>query len=95
MVNTGDEQGGCAPRTEAVGFDSVRGDVCDVLDSGSSCSQFMCDFGGGDVAGSVLAVVVGGYRVEFWEGLHGCKGRGCDTGWHGWGRGWCSQLAHV
>ena len=37
----------------------LRGDVGDVLDSGSGGSEFMCDFGGGDVAGSVLAVEIG------------------------------------
>ena len=82
LINTGYEQGGCAPRAEAVGLDPVRGDVGNVLDSGSGGSQFMCDFGGGDVADLVLAVVIG--IVESQEGLPGCEG-GHDAGQHGWG----------
>ena len=59
LVNTRDEQGGCAPRTEAICFNLVRGIVGEMLDSGGSGSQFVCDFSGGDVAKSVLAVIVG------------------------------------
>ena len=59
LVDTGDEQGGCAPRAEAVGFHLVRGNVGDVLNSGSSGSQFVRDLGGGDGAESVLAVIIG------------------------------------
>ena len=36
----------------------VGRNVGDVLDSGSSGSQFVCDFGGGDVAKLGVAVVV-------------------------------------
>ena len=58
LVNTGDKQGCCASRAEAVGFDSVRRNVGNVLDSSSSGSQFVGDFGGGDVARSGVAVIV-------------------------------------
>ena len=58
LVNTGDKQGGCTSRVEAIGFNSVRKNVGDVLDSGGSGSQFMGDFGGGDVARSGVAVIV-------------------------------------
>ena len=34
LVNAGDEEGGGAPRLEAVGFDAVGGDVGDMIDGG-------------------------------------------------------------
>ena len=47
-----------APRAEAVGFNLVGRNVGNVLDSSSSGSQFVDDFGGGDVARSGVAVIV-------------------------------------
>ena len=43
---------------DALGFDSVRRNVGNVLDSGGSISQFVGDFGGGDVARMGVADVV-------------------------------------
>ena len=68
MVNAGYEEGGCSSRAEAVGFNLIGRDIGDVLDSGSSGLQFMGELGGGDVARSGLAVIVG---VE-WSGWRGC-----------------------
>ena len=59
LVDTRDEQGSCTPRVEAVGLDLARGNVSDMLDSVSSGSQFMCDVGGGNVAKSVVTVIIG------------------------------------
>ena len=59
LVDAGDEEGSCTPRVETVGFDLVRGNVGDVLDSGSGGSQFMSDVRGGDVVKAVVAVIVG------------------------------------
>ena len=54
---------------EAIAFNLIGSDVGDVLDSGSSSLQFMGDLGGGgDVARSGLAVIVG---VE-WSCWRGC-----------------------
>ena len=58
LVNTRDKQGCCASRVEVVGFNSVGRNVGNVLDSGSSGSQLVGDFSGGDVARSGVAVIV-------------------------------------
>ena len=41
LVNARDEQGGRSTRAEAIGFNQTRRDVGDVLDNGSSDSQFV------------------------------------------------------
>ena len=67
MVNAGYEQGGGSSRAEAIGFNLIGRDVGDVLDSGSSGSQFMGDLDGGDVARSGVAVIVG-VEWSLWRG---------------------------
>ena len=44
---------------EALGFNLIGRDVGDVMDSGSSGSQFVGDLSGGDVARLEVAVIVG------------------------------------
>ena len=67
LVNTRDKQGCCASRVEAVGFNSVRRTVGNVLDSGGSGLEFVGDLGGGDVARSGVAVIVG-VEWSLWRG---------------------------
>ena len=62
LVDAGDKEGGGAPRVEAIGFDAFRGDVGDVVDSGSSPAEFSGDVTGGNVvvaAGRVIVVIEG------------------------------------
>ena len=52
---------------EAIGFHLIGRDVGDVLDGGGSSSQFVGDLSGGDVAWSVMVVII---SVEWsvWRG---------------------------
>ena len=43
LIDAGDEQGGGTARAEAVGFNLIRRDVGDVLDSGGGSAQFVGD----------------------------------------------------
>ena len=67
MVNAGYGQGGCSSRAEAIGFNLIRRDVGDVLDSGGSGLQFMGDLSGGDVARLGVAAIVG-VEGSLWRG---------------------------
>ena len=59
LVDARYEQSGGTTRAEALGLNLVGRDVGDVLDSGGGSLQFVGDLGGGDVAGSVMVVIVG------------------------------------
>ena len=54
LVNTGDEEGGGAPGPEAVGFDTFRGDVGDMVDNSGSAAECGCDVVGRDIVGRPL-----------------------------------------
>ena len=58
LVDARDEEGGGAPRVEAVGFDASRGDVGDVVDGCGSAAE-----GGGDVPGGDIVGPAGGVKV--------------------------------
>ena len=58
LVNARDKEGGGAPGPEAVGFDTFRGDVGDMVDGGGSMAEF-----GGDVTGGDVVVPAGGVIV--------------------------------
>ena len=94
LVNTRDEKGGGSTRVEAVGFNTVRRNVGDVVDSGGHAAKFEGDFAGGDVMRMVGGVVVaiqgavnGGMMLE----------KMLDTsldGADGAERGWGHQRGH-
>ena len=63
LVNARDEEGGGAPRAEAVGFDVFRRDVGDVVDSGSGEAEF-----GSDIPGSNIVGLAGGVKVLVIQG---------------------------
>ena len=58
LVDARDEEGGGAPRPEAVGFDAVRGDVGDMVDGGGSAAEGAGDVVGGDIVGPAGGVIV-------------------------------------
>ena len=58
LVDTRDEEGGGSTRAEAVGFNTVRRDVGDVVDSGGCAAKFEGDVAGGDVMRMVGGIVV-------------------------------------
>jgi hypothetical protein len=58
LVDARDKEGGGTPGAEAVGFDTVRGDVGDVENGGGRTAQF-----GRDVARSDVVGVIGGVEV--------------------------------
>ena len=62
LVNSGDEQGGGSPGACAVGGDAGRRDVGDVFDISSSCTEFFCEHGSGDLVLGTGWVKVGVQR---------------------------------
>ena len=66
LVDTRDEEGCCSPGSQAVGFDTGRGDVCDVLNISGGCMEFGGDVRSGDLEWLVSRYVVGVQRTIGW-----------------------------
>ena len=93
LVAAGDKEGGGTAGAEAVGFDAVRGDICDVVDSGDGLAEGNGDVAGGHVVRAPFGVIIaiegsvggGGEGAEVFdavaEGADGAQVEGLDVPW--------------